>query len=260
MSLPPISITAPEGPADAPLLVLGCSLGTGALLWSGVLPALRERHRISIWELPGHGTAPPINSASPAASAPLSIRSLADAVVQAYDEPFDYAGVSIGGAVGLELAASHAGKVRSATVICSGAVIGTPTGWHERAAQVRAQGTSALVVGSAGRWFAPGTIARKPEHTGQILHGLRDTDDESYARCCEALADFDIRPRLPSITVPVLAVWGEHDAVTPQALSDDIAASVPRGQSLRIAEASHLAPVDAPTATTQVILDFLQSH
>lgn len=254
MSLPPIAVTAPVGPADAPLLVLGCSLGTGAHLWTSALPALRERQRVSIWELPGHGAAPPVGDAY------LSIGALADAVAAAYDEPFDYAGVSIGGAVGLELAAHHAGQVRSAAVICSGAAIGTADGWHERAAQVRAQGTSALVVGSAQRWFAPGTIAREPVHTGEMLHGLRDTDDESYARCCEALAAFDARPTLSSISIPVLAAWGEHDAVTPAELSEEIAAAVPAGQVRRIAHASHLAPVDAPLATATAINEFLHSH
>lgn len=254
MSLPPIAISAPQGPADAPLLVLGCSLGTGAHLWSSALPALRKHRRVSIWELPGHGSAPAIGGAD------LTIRSLADAVAQAYGEPFDYAGVSIGGAVGLELAAHHAGKVRTAAIICSGATIGTADGWHERAAQVRAQGTSALVVGSAERWFAPGTIAREPGHTGQMLHGLRDTDDESYARCCEALAAFDARPALPSISIPVLAAWGEFDAVTPAESAEEIAAAIPGGQVVRIADASHLAPVDAPRATAQVLNQFLTSH
>lgn len=254
MSLPPISVTAPEGPSDAPLLVLGCSLGTGAHLWTHALPALRQHRRVSIWELPGHGAAPPIGDAD------LSIRLLADAVAAAYDEPFDYAGVSIGGAVGLDLAIHHAPQVRSSAIVCSGAVIGTAAGWHERAAQVRAQGTSALVVGSAQRWFAPATIAREPVHTGEMLHGLRDTDDESYARCCEALATFDVRPSLANISIPVLAAWGEHDAVTPAELSEEIAAAVPAGEVLRLVDASHLAPVDAPLATATAINEFLQSR
>ena len=254
MNLPPISITAPEGPPNAPLLVLGCSLGTGAHLWTRALAALREHRRVSMWELPGHGVAPPVGTAD------LSIRALADAVAEAYDEPFDYAGVSIGGAVGLELAVHHTPQVRSAAIICAGAVIGTAAGWHERAAQVRAQGTAALVVGSAQRWFAPGTIAREPEHTGEMLHGLRDTDDESYARCCEALATFDVRPQLPSISIPVLAAWGEHDVVTPAELSEDIASAVRHGEVYRLAGASHLAPVDAPLETAAAINEFLQSR
>lgn len=254
MNLPPISVTAPEGPPDAPLLVLGCSLGTGAHLWTRAVAALREHRRVSIWELPGHGAAPPVGTAD------LSIRTLADAVAQVFDEPFDYAGVSIGGAVGLELAVHHAPQVRSAAIICSGATIGTADGWHERAAQVRAQGTAALVVGSAQRWFAPGTIASEPVHTGEMLHGLRDTDDESYARCCEALATFDVRPHLPAISIPVLTAWGEHDAVTPAASSAEIAAAVPGAKLRRIADASHLAPVDQPLATAALINEFLRTR
>ena len=60
-----------------------------------------------------------------------------------------------------------------------------------RAKLVRAEGTAAVVAGSAGRWFAPGFGDREPEVADQLLGALRATDDESYARACEALATFD---------------------------------------------------------------------
>lgn len=253
MTPPAIATTAPRGPAHAPLLVLGCSLGTPAALWDAVLPALTATRRVSIWELPGHGQALPAN-------APFTIESMADAVAAAFDEPFDYAGVSIGGAVALPLAARHGGQVRSVAAVCSGAVIGTPDGWAERAAQVRASGTSSLISGSAQRWFAPGTIAREPAHTSRLLHALSATDDESYARCCEALGEFDGRSLLGSIGVPVLAAWGTHDEVAPQSFSQEIASTVRSGQVVEIEGASHLPPVDAPDQTAQILLQFLSSY
>ncbi len=252
MTLPPIATTVPVGPAGAPLLVLGCSLGTPAGLWDAALPALAASRRVSIWELPGHGQAPATNEH-------VSIETLADAVAAAFDEPFDYAGVSIGGAVALALAARHGEQVRSVAAVCSGAAIGTPAGWAERAAQVRASGTSSLISGSAGRWFAPGTIAREPTHTSRLLHTLSFTDDESYARCCEALGEFDGRSLLSSINVPVLAAWGTHDQVAPQALSEEIADTVRDGHVAEITGASHLPPVDDPDQTARLLLRFLSS-
>lgn len=252
-----IAVTDPVGPADAPLLVLGPSLGTSTILWEGVVPALARTHRVVLWDLPGHGAAPP-------ADAPFSVADLADAVADAVADVgadlgadrIRYVGVSLGGAVGLEIMLRHPELVESAAILCSGAAIGTPEGWHDRAAQVRAQSTSSLIIGSAQRWFAPGSVAAHPDITGRLLHVLQDTDDESYALCCEALAEFDVRDRLGEIRTPVLAVWGAHDAVTPETSAREIADGVRHGRARGIPEASHLAPVDDPVAVGQLLTEF----
>jgi 3-oxoadipate enol-lactonase len=249
VTAPSIALAPPVGPADAPTLVLGPSIGTSTLLWSRVIPALAERFRVVAWDLPGHGDAPP-------ATEPFTAADIADAVAAAVDGPFRYAGVSFGGCVGLELLLRHGDRIDAAAIIASGAVIGTPERWHDRAAQARAQSTSSLVVGSAQRWFAPETIARDPDLTGRMLHGLQDTDDESYALCCEALAAFDVRDRLGEITRPVLAVWGDHDGVTPEASAREIADGVPSARAIGIRDAAHLPPVDDPGATAAVLRDF----
>ena len=53
MSVPTIALTAPVGPDDAPLLVLGPSLGTSTILWENALPVLASRYRVVAWDLPG---------------------------------------------------------------------------------------------------------------------------------------------------------------------------------------------------------------
>ena len=249
-----LAFSDPVGPADAPLLVLGPSLGTSTILWESVLSELAATHRVVAWDLPGHGASAPASDA-------FSVDDLADAVADALrelgDDRIRYAGVSLGGAVGLALLLRHPALLERAAILCSGAAIGQPDDWHARAAQVRAQSTSSLIAGSAQRWFAPGSIARHPELTGRLLHVLQDADDESYAWCCEALAAFDVRTRLSEIAVPVLAAWGEWDAVTPEASAREIAEGVRDGRTTRIVNASHLAPVDAPVAVAAELSDFL---
>jgi 3-oxoadipate enol-lactonase len=258
MSAPTLSVTAPVGPADAPLLVLGPSLGTSTILWDDVVPLLVDDYRVVAWDLPGHG-------ASPAASEPFAVEELADAVALAVGdvaegEPFLYAGVSLGGAVGLALGLRHPSLVRRAAIVASGAQLGEPQGWHERAAQVRAQSTSSLIIGSAQRWFAPDSIARRPELSGRLLHSLQNTDDESYALCCEALAQYDLRDSLAGIRMPVLAVWGEHDGVAPEAKAAEIAAGVATGSVVEIAGAAHLPPAEQPEAVAAALRGFFEEE
>jgi len=248
-----IALTAPVGPAGAPLVVLGPSLGTSTILWDDVVPLLADDYRVSAWDLPGHGV-------GPLARAAFTVGDLADAVAAAVpDQTFLYAGVSLGGATGLELALRHGDRVRGAAIVASGARLGDPDAWAERAAQARAQSTSSLIVGSAQRWFAPDSMTRRPELSGRLLHALQDADDDSYARCCEALAAYDVRPRLGEIGTPVLAAWGEHDAVAPEAKAVEIAEGVQRGRVARIDGAAHLPPAEQPEVVAALLRSFFAS-
>lgn len=123
---------------------------------------------------------------------------------------------------------------------------------------MRAQSTSSVIVGSAQRWFAPDSIARRPDISGRLLHALQDADDESYALCCEALAAYDVRGSLGEIRVPVLAVWGEHDVVASEAKSAEIASAVASGTILEISDAAHLPPAEQPEAVASALLEFFQ--
>lgn len=256
MTVPEIVLTGPDGPEGAPLLVLGPSLGTSTILWETTAPLLRTRYRVTAWDLPGHGE-------SPAPEASFSVDDLADAVaagVRALGAArIRYAGVSLGGATGLALALRHPDLVEAAAIVASGAMLGEPEAWAERAAQVRAQSTSSLIVSSAERWFAPGSIEREPDLSGRLLHALQNADDEGYALCCEALAGYDVRSRLSGIRMPIRALWGRYDRVAPEAKAVEIAAGVVNGRSAVIEDAAHLPPAEQPAATASALFDFFDS-
>lgn len=253
MTVPDLAFRELGGASHLPLLVLGPSLGTSTILWEAVAPALSAHYRLFAWDLPGHGLAP-------AAAEPFTVAELADAVAASVDGPFFYAGVSLGGATGLELLLRHGERVCAAAIIASGAQLGEPGAWRERAAKVRAESTSSIIVASAGRWFAPESMAAHPELTGRLLHALQDADDESYALCCEALAAFDVRSRLAAITAPVLAVWGRDDVVAPEVKAVEIAEGVAHGEIGVIESAAHLPPAEQPEAMTDALNRFFGQH
>jgi 3-oxoadipate enol-lactonase/4-carboxymuconolactone decarboxylase len=241
------------GPSEAgrPVLVLGPSLGTSSdTLWSEAGAALAEEFDVFAWDLPGHGQAEP-------AHAEFTVADLAESVLAALDSVtsgrFAYAGDSIGGAVGLQLLLDHPDRIAAATLLCTGARIGTPESWAERATLVRDHGTEALVADTPARWFAPGFPERRPDVAGRLIEALRKVDPESYAWACGALGAFDARDRLGEIDVPVLAVAGAHDVRTPVASLREIAEGTRGARLVVIDDAAHLAPAEAPARVACLI-------
>jgi 3-oxoadipate enol-lactonase len=242
-------LLSPQRPlGERPLLVVGPSLGTSSILWNGPASLLGTDYDVVAWDLPGHGV-------SPAATEAFDVAALADSVVDLVDsiapgERFHYAGVSLGGATGLQLGIKHGERLKSLSVQCSGAKIGTPEGWLERAETVRKLGTPVVLQGSAERWFGPGFMEREPEVSSRLLHALRDADRFSYAFCCEALAAYDVRAELGSIAVPTQAVAGAADTVVPPSFAEEIVAGITAGggtaNAVTLEGVAHLAPAEAP--------------
>lgn len=239
-----LTLTDYGGPAGAPLLVLGPSLGTStATLWAPAARQLTDRLRVLGWDLPGHG-----NSSS---ASGFDIAGLSAAVVAAVDESypaavFHYAGDSVGGAVGLQLLLDAPHRIASATLICTGAVIGDRQGWRARAEVVRTSGTGALLDGAAERWFSPGFTDRAPAVTADLLAALATTDAQSYASVCDALATFDVTARLAEVDAPVLAIAGADDVPTPPEVLRRVIEGVGHGRLVVLDGVGHLAPAEAP--------------
>lgn len=261
MTVPTITavrLTGAAHRAELPLLVLGPSLGTSATtLWSDCATGLTDAFDVVAWDLPGHG------HNRTAAEEPFTIAELAQGVLRVVEEileprsSFYYAGDSVGGAVGLQLLVDHPQRVPAAVVVCTGAKIGEPAMWSDRAAQVNASGTSVMVASSAERWFGEGFLERLPDAGSRLLHALRGTDDRGYIQVCEALAEFDVRDRLGEITAPVLAIAGSADVVTPPAALRQIADGVQDGRLVELDGVAHLAPVEQPRRVAALILEHL---
>ena len=245
-----------EGATYAPPLLLGPSLGTSTRLWDKVAPELSITHRVVRWDLPGHG-----GSSAGLIAPGATVGDLAALVLRLADalgvERFAYAGVSLGGAVGLWLAAHHPERVSSLAVLCSSAHFNGSKPWEERAERVRREGREAL-AGLAetadARWFTPGFTV--PE----LVEDHRRADPEAYAACCDALAAFDIRAELPGITVPTLLVAGREDPATPPAHLREIADAVPGATLTEIPGASHLAPAERPEAVLAALRGHLDGY
>jgi 3-oxoadipate enol-lactonase/4-carboxymuconolactone decarboxylase len=241
-----------EGPPGAPALVLGPSLGTSLRVWDAQAAALARDHRVIRWDLPGHG-----GSAGALIGENATVADLAALVLALADhlglERFAYAGISIGGAVGAELAVRHPERIASLALICSSARFGDPQAWRDRAEAVRREGTEFLAASAPGRWFTPAFDGGARE---ALIADQRAADPAGYAACCEALAAFDLRAELDRILAPCLVIAGRQDTATPPAHARELADGIAGSTLVELAGAGHLAPVERPAA----VLDALRGH
>ncbi|HUZ52381.1 MAG TPA: 3-oxoadipate enol-lactonase [Streptosporangiaceae bacterium] len=251
----PLPLTASfEGQAGAPVLVLGDSLGTSRAVWDPQVPALAEHFRLLRFELPGHG-----GSAAPAG--PYTIADLGAGVLALLDqhgiERAAYCGISLGGMIGMWLAAEHPGRIAALGLVCSSAYLPPASAWLARADQVRTAGLASISGQSIGRWFTRAFAEREPGVTAAFAADLERTDATGYAGCCAAIAGMDLRSRLGSITAPTVVIAGEQDPTTPPDHGALIASGISGARLVVVARAAHLANVSSPDEVTAALLGHL---
>ncbi|MEU9787816.1 4-carboxymuconolactone decarboxylase [Streptomyces phaeochromogenes] len=244
-----------DGPEDAPVLILGPSLGTTWHMWDRQVPELAKQWRVFRFDLPGHGGAP----AYPAGS----VTELAERLLATLDglgvQRFGYAGCALGGAIGAELALRHPERLASLTLIAASPRFGTADEFRQRGVIVRTNGLDPIARTSPERWFTQGFAAAQPAITEWAVQMVRTTDPGCYIAACEALASFDIHAELGRIGVPTLVLVGSDDQVTGPAEARTLVAGIPDARLAVVPGASHLVPVEQPAAVTDLLVRHFSS-
>jgi 3-oxoadipate enol-lactonase len=244
-----------DGPADAPVLVLGNSLGTGLAMWDPVVELLSDDFRILRFDHRGQGD-------SPVPDGPYEIADLGADVVALLDRlsipSAAYAGVSIGGMVGLWLAAHAPECVASLAVFCSSAHPGSPEAWHQRAEIVRGAGAVAPVAEAVvGRWITPAFAERHPDIRARLLTMLQSSPAAGYAALCDMLAGLDLRADLAEIDVRTLVVAGAQDAALAPPHSELIAEGIGSARYELLDPGAHIPMAERPETVAGLIHDHL---
>jgi 3-oxoadipate enol-lactonase len=226
-------------------VVLSGSLGSTHEMWERQLDVLGERFDVITVDHPGHGGTP--------VGGVREVGDLARRLLEAVDaESFSFVGLSLGGAVGMQLALSAPERIERLVLCCTAARFGEPELWEERAALVRAEGVEAVVDVVLPRWFSPG-FPDLPRYREMFV----STDAESYARCCDALARWDARDELARIAAPTLVVSGSEDPAAPPEYGALIAAGIPGAVHRIVPGARHLANVEHADEVNRLLLEHL---
>ena len=244
-----------SGPDDAPVLVLGGSLGTTLAMWDPQVARLADRRRIVRYDHRGHG-------GSPAPLGPYAIDELGRDVLDLLDglgcARASYCGLSLGAMVGMWLAANAPERIERLVLLCTSAHLPPPSAYRDRAATVRAAGTPEVVADAVlARWLTPAWAQENPGPAAWLREMFSQVSAEGYAGCCEAIAALDLRADLKRISAPTLVVAGAEDPATPPAHAELIAAGVPGARLVVLERAAHLASVERADAVSDLIADHL---
>jgi 3-oxoadipate enol-lactonase/4-carboxymuconolactone decarboxylase len=243
-----------SGPEEAPLLVLAGSLGTSMRLWDPQLPALTSWYRVLRVEHPGHG-------GEPFPPGPYTAATLGQRILELVDHlgtpRFSFMGLSLGGMVGMSLAAQWPQRIERLVLCCTAPVIGPPDLWVDRARNARRDGTRPTAETLLGRWFTARFVAEHPSLVERLLEDYRQIDSEAYASCCDLLATTDLTSQLPRITAPTLVVAGALDPVVAPRSAADTMAAIKGAALIVLAGASHLANVEQAQAFNDAVVSHL---
>jgi 3-oxoadipate enol-lactonase len=244
-----------SGDRAAPVVVLGSSLGTTGAMWEPQLAELDRHFRVVRYDHRGHGD-------SEVPPGRYQIADLGQDVLGLLDElgvgGFCYGGLSLGGMVGMWIAAEESHRVTRLALLCTSAALAAPDAWHQRVAAVRAGGMAAIAEPVVARWFTPGFAASHPDviaaHQGMMLANSVD----GYVGCCEAIAAMDQRDRLPRIQAATLVIAGREDLAIPPSHSEVIAAAVPVARLEILEDAAHLANVQQSAAVSRLLINHFE--
>jgi 3-oxoadipate enol-lactonase len=243
-----------SGPPDAPALLLGGSLGTTLEAWDVQAP-LASRFRTIRYDHRGHGR-------SPAPTGPYEIGELGRDVLALMDrlglERASHGGVSLGGMVGMWLAANAPERIERLILICTSAHMPPASAWAERAATVRRTGgTEAIADAVVERWLTPEYAAACPDVRAALRRMLISAPPEGYAACCDAIQQMDLRPLLARIEAPTLVISGADDQAAPPEHQRLIADAIADARHEVVSPAAHIAPIEQADSINSLILEHL---
>ena len=246
-----------SGETGLPALLFAHPLGMSRQVWTEVTTRLRGRWRCIAWDLPGHG-----NSAG--LTRPVSANDLAaDAkalLAHLHIERCTFVGTSIGGVIGQALLLDAPALLSCTVLTNTGAIIGQPEAWHTRAARVRDEGLAQIAPELSQRWFADTYKQAQPAGLAGWTIQLARTDDESYARLCELLAETDFRGQLAGVEAPVQLIAGAEDPATPVTTLRALAEELDGAPLITLDQVAHVPPVEDSAAFTEALCSACQGE
>jgi pimeloyl-ACP methyl ester carboxylesterase len=242
-------------------LVLVPYLAADHACYAFQLPAYTEHFSCISVDLPGSG-----ESDKPAG--PYSTETYADQLSGFLGaigvEHAHVAGVSLGAAVGLQLAARHPERVRSLSLHSAwdrtDAYQRTIVELWRSLAQAVPTVADAVIQGIFPFCFTPEMYVERPEYVDTLadfVRGRPAQPREAFLWQTEAVLAHDAGPVLADIQAPTLVTFGAHDVVTSPRYAEPLTTRIVNSELIVFDHLSHAGLHEDPEAFNRATLDFL---
>jgi pimeloyl-ACP methyl ester carboxylesterase len=253
------------GNPDHPAVILIHGIPTWGFLFHEFVDALSDTHRVLVPDLPGFGFSDKSDRFD------RSIARQAEMIAQWMDQlkisAAAIVGHDIGGGIALRLATLFRDRVARLCLINSVAYDSWPVEsmlqlGHPAAATRLSPATAISLL----RFTLKKGFAAVPDR--QLLDSLlapyrTEIGRLSLMRNASALntnLTMEITPLLPTITAPVLILWGENDRFQPVEYAARLALDIPHARLIRIRDARHFVMFDQRDIVLREIRAFLHDH
>lgn len=245
-----IAFIAGRWPLDPglPTVVFIHGSGGASVLWRAQVEALADAMNTVALDLPGHGA-----SGGEGKGSVEDYAAVVDGFVATIEAPRPVpCGLSIGGAIVLQLLLEYPGRYEAGVVVNSGARLRVMP----------------LIFETIEKDY-PGFLAAAPAFS---LSEKTDPSrikplSDAMAACPPAVTlgdfkacdSFDVMERLGEIEVPVLVLTASDDKMTPPKYGTFLAERIRGSRLVSIEDAGHLSPMEQPEAVSQAVRDFILS-
>jgi pimeloyl-ACP methyl ester carboxylesterase len=152
------------------------------------------------------------------------------------------------------IAARVAGIVLVATA--AGGLGRDPRGGRSAQRMIGSRVLERLLATSHGHAFFRSTVGRTVRRVDLLLAQelFLATEPEARTGWLVAMQDMDLRQGIATIDVPTTILVGSHDRLTPPALADELARTIPAAQLVRLEGYGHMLPLEAPAQVADAVL------
>ncbi|HUT55705.1 MAG TPA: alpha/beta fold hydrolase [bacterium] len=252
-------------------LVLTHGLGSDHTMWLGQVGAFKDRYRVVLWDVRGHGRS---EVTADGYSLDRFIDDLRGLLEHLGIERAHIAGLSMGGWISFEFALKYPGLTAGLVLSDSGGIkagmtevqLGQGRTLFEVSAHVALQhGRAVMADNTINLMFSPEFIRQSPDIVELTRRRLMQDPGIGFARTIQGiLIDYwnepaaDVMRRLGSITAPTLVIAGDLDLITPLPTQQALHRAIPGSRFEIIHGSGHVPPLEQPAAWNRLVREFLE--
>ena len=257
-------LTAPDGThycvvGSGPAVVLLHGLGLDHQMWRRQVAGLRERHRVVVIDLLGHGKSPNVNIA---VSLDDLVTQVTGVLTHAGIQAATLVGFDLGGSVAVSTAATNPDEVAAV------ALVSTPHGRlkaqrdlaKQRISQAERYGPQANADSAIQRWFSAAFQVEDNPTVQAIREQIASNDPDSYLAMSRLAADADQQTGVlaRAVTCPSLVMCGALDGDSTPSMARHLAGVLKHSKLMIVPRQRHMLPIEAETVVNDAVVELVE--